>query len=334
MTASAAASMIRQPDQIDLKAVKTRQQGAWSSGDYAVVGTTLQIVGEELCEALDVRSGQKVLDVAAGNGNVSLAAARRWCNVISTDYVPALLERAKERAAAERLDIEFMEADAEALPFADASFDVVVSTFGVMFTPDQDRAGGEMLRVCRRGGKIGLANWTPESFIGQLFKTLGKHIPPPAGVKSPSLWGSEARLRELFPAQYATVDDEDQAVRLPLSLAGALARGVPHLLRPAPQGLRRAPAAAAGCPRARRDGADGTLQPLGRQHPRAAQRLSRGRRHYPLVPTLSKRRTLLASAHASSVRVCAFRAPSIANRWISGHNSPSTDAFPRMRLLC
>jgi ubiquinone/menaquinone biosynthesis C-methylase UbiE len=205
MTASAAASMIRQPDQIDLKAVKTRQQGAWSSGDYAVVGTTLQIVGEELCEALDVRSGQKVLDVAAGNGNVSLAAARRWCNVISTDYVPALLERAKERAAAERLDIEFMEADAEALPFADASFDVVVSTFGVMFTPDQDRAGGEMLRVCRRGGKIGLANWTPESFIGQLFKTLGKHIAPPAGVKSPSLWGSEARLRELFPAQYATV---------------------------------------------------------------------------------------------------------------------------------
>ena len=193
MTASAAASMIRQPDQIDLKAVKTRQQGAWSSGDYAVVGTTLQIVGEELCEALDIRSAQKVLDVAAGNSNVSLAA------------VPALLERAKERAAAERLDIEFMEADAEALPFADASFDVVVSTFGVMFTPDQDRAGGEMLRVCRRGGKIGLANWTPESFIGQLFKTLGKHIPPPAGVESPSLWGSEARLRELFPAQYAAI---------------------------------------------------------------------------------------------------------------------------------
>lgn len=204
MTASAAA-MIRQPDQPDLKAIKTRQQGAWSSGDYAVVGTTLQIVGEELCEALDIRSGQKVLDVAAGNGNVSLAAARRWCNVISTDYVPALLERAKERAAAEHLDIEFMEADAEALPFADASFDVVVSTFGVMFTPDQGKASGEMLRVCRRGGKIGLANWTPESFIGELFKTLGKHIPPPAGVRSPSLWGTEARLRELFPAQYATI---------------------------------------------------------------------------------------------------------------------------------
>jgi SAM-dependent methyltransferase len=199
MTASAAASLIRQPDQIDLKAVKTRQQGAWSSGDYAVVGTTLQIVGEELCEALDVRSGQKVLDVAAGNGNVSLAAARRWCNVISTDYVPALLQRAKERAAAERLDIEFMEADAEALPFADGRFDAVVSTFGVMFTPDQEKAARELARVCRRGGKIGLANWTPASFIGELFKTLGKHIPPPSGVKSPSLWGTEARLKELFP---------------------------------------------------------------------------------------------------------------------------------------
>lgn len=198
MTASAA-SLMSQPDQIDLKAIKTRQQGAWSSGDYAVVGTTLQIVGEELCEALDVRSGQKVLDVAAGNGNVTLAAARRWCNVTSTDYVPSLLQRAKERAAAERLDVEFMEADAEALPFADGSFDVVVSTFGVMFTPDQDKAARELARVCRRGGKIGLANWTPESFIGQLFKTLGKHIPPPAGVKSPSLWGTEARLKELFP---------------------------------------------------------------------------------------------------------------------------------------
>ncbi len=194
--------------QTDLKAVKTRQQGAWSSGDYAIVGTTLQIVGEELCEALDIRSGQKVLDVAAGNGNISLAAARRWCNVIATDYVPALLERARERAEAERLDIEFMEADAEALPFADSSFDVVVSTYGVMFTPDQDKAAAEMLRVCRGGGKIGLANWTPEGFIGQLFRVLGKHIPPPAGVKSPSLWGTEARLRELFPAQHATISTQ------------------------------------------------------------------------------------------------------------------------------
>jgi ubiquinone/menaquinone biosynthesis C-methylase UbiE len=184
--------------QADLKALKARQQTAWSSGDYAVVGTTLQIVGEELCEALDVRAGQKVLDVAAGNGNASLAAARRWCDVVATDYVPALLERARERAAAERLDIEFREADAEALSFSDDSFDVVLSTFGVMFTPDQDRAAAEMVRVCKRGGKIGLANWTPDGFIGQLFKTIGKHVPPAAGVKSPALWGTRARIAELF----------------------------------------------------------------------------------------------------------------------------------------
>src|SRR5262245_51987811 len=182
----------------DLAAVKTRQQGAWSSGDYAVVGTTLQIVGEQLCEALDLRPGARVLDVAAGNGNVTLAAARRWCEVTSTDYVGALLERGRERATAERLSIEFREADAEALPFADASFDVVVSTFGVMFTPDQDKAAAELMRVCKKGGKIGLANWTPQGFIGQLFKTLGKHMPPPAGVKSPALWGTQARLNELF----------------------------------------------------------------------------------------------------------------------------------------
>ena len=183
---SAAAQVVPAPTLPDLSAVKTRQQGAWSSGDYATVGTTLQIVGETLCEALDLRAGQKVLDVAAGNGNVTLAAARRWCEVVSTDYVPALLERGRERAAAERLAIEFREADAEALPFADASFDAVVSTFGVMFTADQDKAAAELVRVCKPGGKIGLANWTPDGFIGQLFKTIGKYMPPPAGVKSPA----------------------------------------------------------------------------------------------------------------------------------------------------
>jgi ubiquinone/menaquinone biosynthesis C-methylase UbiE len=182
----------------DLKAVKGRQQAAWSSGDYAVVGTTLQIVGEDLCEALDLRGGEKVLDVAAGNGNAALAAARRWCEVTATDYVPALLERARERADAERLDIEFREADAEALPFEDGGFDAVVSTFGVMFTPDQERAAAEMVRVCRPGGRIGLANWTPEGFIGRVFKTIGRHFPPPAGVKGPALWGTRARLAELF----------------------------------------------------------------------------------------------------------------------------------------
>jgi len=197
-TSAAATKEFVQQAPIDLAALKTRQQGAWSSGDYAVVGTTLQIVGEELCEALDIRSGQKVLDVAAGNGNVALAAARRWSYVVATDYVPALLDRARERAAAERLDIEFREADAEALPFKDGHFDVVVSTFGVMFTADHDRAAAELIRMTKRGGKIGMANWTPEGFIGQLFKTIGKHMPPPSGAKSSALWGTRARINEMF----------------------------------------------------------------------------------------------------------------------------------------
>ena len=189
----------------DLGAVKARQQGAWSSGDYSVVGATLQIVGESLCEALDLRSTDTVLDVAAGNGNVSLAAARRWCAVTATDYVPALLERAQARADADGFEMTFREADAEALPFADETFDVVVSTFGVMFTPDQAKAASEMLRVCKRGGKIGLANWTPAGFIGQLFGVIGKHIPPPSGVRSPAQWGTNERLAELFDARSATV---------------------------------------------------------------------------------------------------------------------------------
>ena len=208
--AAAAAVQPSNPAQVDLAAIKARQQGTWSSGDYAIVGTTLQIVGEELCEALDIRSGQKVLDVAAGNGNFSLAAARRWCDVVSTDYVPALLERSRTRAVAEGLKIEFREADAEALPFKDGSFDVVASTFGAMFTPNQERAAAELLRVCRHGGKIGLANWTPEGFIGQVFKTIGKHLPPPAGVKSPALWGTGTRLSELFAPHVASIKSESR----------------------------------------------------------------------------------------------------------------------------
>ncbi|MDH2050707.1 class I SAM-dependent methyltransferase [Achromobacter marplatensis] len=208
---SISATAVAQPQaaaQPDLAALKTRQQATWSSGDYAVVGTTLQIVGELLCESLDVRAGQKVLDVAAGNGNASLAAARRWCEVVATDYVPALLGRARERAAAERLKIEFQEADAEALPFAPASFDAVVSTFGVMFTADHDKAAAELVRVCRPGGKIGMANWTPEGFIGQIFKTIGKHLPPPAGVKSPALWGTRARIDEMFGSHASAIQAE------------------------------------------------------------------------------------------------------------------------------
>lgn len=191
-------SVAAAPPRPDLAALKVRQQGAWSSGDYAVVGTTLQIVGESLCEAMDLRAGSRVLDVAAGNGNATLAAARRWCDVTSTDYVPGLLDRGRARAEAEGLAVTFQPADAEALPFADGAFDAVVSTFGVMFTPDQDRAAAELLRVCRGGGTIGLANWTPEGFIGQVFKILGQHVPPAPGVRSPALWGTRARLDEMF----------------------------------------------------------------------------------------------------------------------------------------
>ena len=191
------------PASFDLAVIKGRQQKAWSSGDYAIVGVTLQIVGETLCEAVDLRSGQHVLEVAAGNGNATLAAARRFAEVTSTDYVGSLLERGRERARADRLPVTFREADAEALPFADASFDVVLSTFGVMFTPNQQRAADELIRVCRPGGKIGLANWTPDGFIGQLFKTIGKHLPPPFGVKSPSLWGNVSHLGNLFDAKAA-----------------------------------------------------------------------------------------------------------------------------------
>ncbi len=184
---------------LDYSAIKSRQKIAWSTGDYAVVGTTLQLVGESLCEALDLRAGSKVLDVAAGNGNASLAAARRWADVTSTDYVPSLLEAGRRRAAADGLPMEFQVADAEDLPFADGEYDVVLSTFGVMFSPDQDQAARELGRVVRVGGKIGLANWTPEGFVGQVFKTIGKYLPPAAGMRAPSAWGSLARLNELFP---------------------------------------------------------------------------------------------------------------------------------------
>jgi SAM-dependent methyltransferase len=184
---------------VDLAAVKTRQQAMWASGDFAVVGTTLQIVGESLCEAVDLAAGSRVLDVACGNGNAALAAARRWCNVTGLDYVPALLAGAAERARAEHLPLELVEGDAERLPFGDGEFDVALSTYGVMFAPDQEQAARELARVVRPGGTIGLASWTPEGFIGQMLKTVGKHVPPPAGVASPVGWGMEARLRELFP---------------------------------------------------------------------------------------------------------------------------------------
>lgn len=194
------------PHTPDLAAVKSKQQATWSSGNYSAVGTTIQIVGETLAESMDLRPDARVLDVAAGNGNATLAAARRTCEVVSTDYVPSLLRRGAARAEAEQLTVAFREADAEDLPFDANSFDHVMSTFGVMFTADQEAAADEMLRVCRSGGTIGLANWTPESFIGQVFRTIGRHVPPPAGVRSPLEWGTQNRLNELFGAQASRID--------------------------------------------------------------------------------------------------------------------------------
>jgi len=189
----------------DLSAIKAKQQATWSSGDFAIIGTTLQIVGETLAEAANVRAGERVLDVAAGNGNATLAAARRFAQVTSTDYVPALLDKGAQRAAAEGLNVTFQVADAEELPFGNGVFDVVLSTFGAMFTPDHARPAREMLRVLRHGGRIGLANWTPDGFIGKLFKVVGGYVPPPAGLRSPALWGTEPHIVELFGPQDADI---------------------------------------------------------------------------------------------------------------------------------
>jgi ubiquinone/menaquinone biosynthesis C-methylase UbiE len=189
------ASPINQPD---LEAIKARQQVMWTSGDFGQIGTRLQIVGESLCEAVDLLATDKVLDVAAGNGNASLAAARRFAEVTSTDYVPQLLDQGRRRAEADRLPIAFQVADAERLPFPDATFDVALSTFGVMFTPNQERAAAELIRVVKPGGRIGLATWTPEGFLGKLFKVVGAFVPPPARVRSPLEWGTETRLVQLF----------------------------------------------------------------------------------------------------------------------------------------
>jgi ubiquinone/menaquinone biosynthesis C-methylase UbiE len=188
----------------DLAAIKLRQQATWASGDYAVIGTTLSLVGELLCEATDLHAGQTVLDVACGNGATTLAAARRFCLVTGLDYVPELLRRAEERARADRLDVAFVEGDAEALPFIDRQFDAVLSTFGVMFTPDHVRAASELARVVRPGGKIGLASWTPDSFVGQLFALVGRTSPPPAGLASPVQWGTIPYLEKLFEGRAAS----------------------------------------------------------------------------------------------------------------------------------
>ena len=188
------------PVTADFEAIKAKQKVAWSTGDYPAVGVTLQSVGERLIGALELQAGERVLDVAGGNGNAALAAARRFADVTCTDYVSRWLEHGQARAAVEGLTVHFQEADVEALPFADDSFAVVASTFGVMFAPDQPRAAAQMMRVLREGGRIGLASWTPESFIGALFRTLGQYVPPAAGLSSPALWGTPGHLRALFPA--------------------------------------------------------------------------------------------------------------------------------------
>jgi SAM-dependent methyltransferase len=199
------ATMTPSDANVDFNAIKQRQQATWASGDFAIVGTTLQIVGELLAEAADVRAGERVLDVAAGNGNATLAAARRFAHVISTDYVQHLLDKGAARAKAEGLQVAFQVADAENLPFADGSFDVALSTFGAMFTPEHGRAAREMLRVVRGGGRIGMANWTPEGFIGQLFRLIGGYVAPPTGTQSPALWGAEPHIVELFGPQAADI---------------------------------------------------------------------------------------------------------------------------------
>jgi SAM-dependent methyltransferase len=205
-TATSTVSAMAAAPTPDLLAIKQKQQQTWATGDYAVVGSTLVVMAELLCEALDLRAGQRVLDVATGNGNTALAAARRSCEAVGIDYVPALLERARARAAADGLAVEFADGDAEAIPFPDASFDAVTSTLGAMFTADQEQAAAELLRVCRPGGKIGMANWTPDGFVGQMFQVTGRFVPPPAGLRPPAQWGTEDRLRELFGDGVASLD--------------------------------------------------------------------------------------------------------------------------------
>ena len=198
--------MAIQPQTPDLGAIKQRQQQTWSAGSYAMVGNRLVIMGELLCEAVDLRAGQKVLDVATGSGNAALSAARRFCETTGVDYVPELIEEARRRAEAERLEVSFEVGDAENLPYPDGSFDVVLSTIGVMFAPNQEKAAGELLRVCRPGGKIGLANWTPDGWAGEFFRTVGKHLPAPPGIQPPPLWGTEERLRELFGEEVTSLE--------------------------------------------------------------------------------------------------------------------------------
>ncbi|HET8814167.1 MAG TPA: methyltransferase domain-containing protein [Solirubrobacterales bacterium] len=207
-------------DAPDYEAITQVQQGIWSKGDFAMVAGIVFNASENLAEALDIVPDERVLDVACGSGNGAISAARRsWGGVVGADYVPALLERGRERAAAERLDVEFVEADAQDLPFDDAGFDVTMSIFGAMFAPDQPKAAAELLRVTRPAGRIGMANWTPEGSVGQMFQTITKHAPPPPGVESPLRWGTEDRVRELFGDGVSEIRFERRISRQPFRSA-------------------------------------------------------------------------------------------------------------------
>jgi ubiquinone/menaquinone biosynthesis C-methylase UbiE len=195
----------------DFAAVKTRQQGTWASGDFSVVASRIVFQAEHLCETADLQAGWRVLDVATGSGNAALAAARRGCEVLGVDYVPALLERGRLRAAAEHLDVEFLERDAEHLLFPDTSFDAVLSIYGVMFAPDHHRAAAELARVCRPGGRIALACWTPDGFIGETFRIFSRYIPPTPGLQPPVRWGDEAYLDSLFGRVAASITSHRRA---------------------------------------------------------------------------------------------------------------------------
>ncbi len=230
-------TMIQSPTVTDYAVIKSKQNAAWGSGDYAKIGSTLQIVGETLAEAMDLSPNSKVLDVAAGNGNATLALARRWCDVTSTDYVGTLLSRGRARADSELLDVTYQIADAENLPFERGSFDAVVSTFGVMFAPNQLKAASEMLRVCRFGGSIGMANWTPEGFIGQVFATLGKHVAPAAGPQVPGHVGQGGLDRRSLCGRRLFDRVRASRLYLPVSVAGAFRGLFSYLLRPGPQGI-------------------------------------------------------------------------------------------------
>ena len=260
----------------DFAAIKQRQQATWASGDYHMIGTQILLSSELLIEALDVHAGERVLDVATGSGNAALAAARRGCSVVGLDYVPALLERARMRAVAEGVTADFIEGDAEALPFDDGSFDVVTSVFGAMFAPDQEQTASELARVCRPGGRIGSVAHTPDGFIGNLFKINARHVPPPAGLRSPIQWGTEERLRELFGDRIDEIRVAEAAHHLPLPVAGRIRQVLAPLLRPDAQDVRGGRRGGQRCARSRPARSHRPLQSRRRRHDDRRERVPGG----------------------------------------------------------